>query len=228
MAQISKQTFQFLTNLQKNNNREWFKQNKEAYEASKAEVLEFADELIFLMNKGDKIVNESGKKSIYRMHRDVRFSKDKSPYKSYWGGHLKRQGADRRGGYHFQVAPGDSSIMGGFFGPDSPDLLLIRQQIDGDAEPLRKVLENEAFKAYFGELLGDQVKTAPKGFKKDNENIDLLRYKQFLVKHSFSNAEVMSRDFVHQLADGLQRMLPFFDVMSNYLTSDLNGISLLD
>ena len=210
MTQISKQTFQFLTNLQKNNNREWFKQNKEVYEASKAEVLEFADELIFLMNKSDKIVNESGKKSIYRIHRDVRFSKDKEPYKSYWGGYLKRQGADRRGGYHFQVAPGDTSVMGGFFGPNSPDLLLLRQQIDGDAEPLREVLENEVFKDYFGELLGNQVKTAPKGFKKDNENIDLLRYKQFLVKHSFSNAEVMSRDFVHQLADGLQRMLPFF------------------
>ena len=228
MAQISKQTFQFLKDLGNHNNREWFKQNKTVYEASKAEMLEFADELIFLMNKNDKIVNESGKKSIYRIHRDVRFSKDKAPYKTYWGGHLSRLGADRRGGYHFQVGPGNSAIMGGFFGPNAEDLLRIRQQIDADPEPLREVLASKVFKGYFGEMVGDQVKTAPKGFKKDNENIDLLRYKQFLLKHDFKNSEVLSRDFVTKLADGLQQMIPFFDVMTSYLTTDLNGISLLD
>jgi uncharacterized protein (TIGR02453 family) len=228
MAQISPETFQFLTNLQQNNNREWFAANKKAYEASKAEMVAFADELIFLMNKEDRIVNESGKKSIYRIYRDVRFSKNKAPYKTYWGGHLERLGADRRGGYHFELSPGNSSIMGGFFGPNSADLLLLRQQIDADAAPLREVLNNKSFKKYFGQLQGNQVKTAPKGFKKDNENIDLLRYKQFLVSHSFTDKEVLSRNFVEKLAEGLLNMLPFFDVMTEYLTTDLNGISLLD
>ncbi|OJJ20359.1 TIGR02453 family protein [marine bacterium AO1-C] len=228
MAKITQQTFDFLSELAANNQREWFNQHKSAYEASKKEMVEFADELIQVMNEGDVIGNESGKKSIYRIHRDVRFSKDKAPYKIYWGGFLKRMGADRRGGYHFQIQPGNSFVMGGFFGPNSEDLLLLRQQIDADAEPLRDVLQSDAFKNYFGELIGDQVKTAPKGFKKDNENIDLLRYKQFLVKHSFTDKEVLSRNFVNKVAEGLLNMLPFFDVMTEYLTTDLNGISLID
>ncbi|WP_299465007.1 DUF2461 domain-containing protein [uncultured Microscilla sp.] len=153
---------------------------------------------------------------------------NKAPYKTYWGGHLERLGENRRGGYHFELAPGNSSITGGFFGPNAADLLLIRQQIDADADPLRQVLENTSFKKYFGQLQGNQVKTAPKGFKKDNKNIDLIRYKQFLVTHQFSDAEVLSRNFVEKLAEGLLGMLPFFDVMTAYLTTDLNGISLLD
>ena len=228
MSQITQQTFDFLSALEANNNREWFNKHKEAYEASRQEMLAFADALIRLMNEGDVVENESGKKSIYRIYRDVRFSKNKEPYKIYWGGFLNRLGADRRGGYHFQVQPGNSFVMGGFFGPNADDLLLLRQHLDADAEPLRNVLESETFKNYFGALMGDQVKTAPKGFKKDNENIDLIRYKQFLVKHSFTDQEVVSRNFVKKVAEGLLNMLPFFEVMTEYLTTDLNGISLID
>jgi len=228
MSQITQQTFDFLSDLDANNNREWFNQHKEAYEASRQEMLTFADALIPLMNEGDMVENESGKKSIYRIYRDVRFSKNKEPYKIYWGGFLNRLGADRRGGYHFQVQPGNSFVMGGFFGPNSEDLLLLRQHLDADPDPLRNVLESDAFKSYFGEMMGEQVKTAPKGFKKDNENIDLIRYKQFLVKHSFTDKEVLSRNFVKKVAEGLLNMLPFFDVMTEYLTTDLNGISLID
>lgn len=228
MSQITKQTFQFLNDLNENNQREWFNKNKEAYEAAREEILAFTDELIVLMNGKDQLVNESGKKSVYRIHRDVRFSKNKAPYKIYLGGHLERLGADRRGGYHFQIQPGNSFIMGGFFGPNSQDLLLIRQQIEADAAPLKEVLASKTFKGYFGELQGDRVKTAPKGFKKDHENIELLRYKQFLLKHSFTDKEVLSRNFVTKMAEGLLNMLPFFDVMTTYLTTDLNGISLID
>ncbi len=228
MTQITQQTFDFLSALEANNNREWFNQNKATYEASRQEVVSFADELLQLMNEGDVIKNESGKKSIYRIYRDVRFSKNKAPYKTYWGGFFNRLGADRRGGYHFQVQPGNSFVMGGFFGPNSEDLLLLRQQLDADADPLRTVLKSKAFTSYFGELLGDRVKTAPKGFKKDNENIDLIRHKQFLIKHTFTDQEVLSRDFVKKIAEGLLHMLPFFEVMTGYLTTDLNGISLID
>lgn len=228
MSQITKQTFQYLNDLNENNNREWFSKNKATYEAVREEVLAFADELIILMNGKDQLVNESGKKSIYRIHRDVRFSKNKAPYKTYFGGHLERLGADRRGGYHYQIEPGNSFIMGGFFGPNPQDLLLIRQQIEADADPLKNVLTSKMFKDYFGELQGDRVKTAPKGFKKDHENIELLRYKQFLLKHSFTDKEVLSRNFVTKMAEGLLNMLSFFDVMTAYLTTDLNGISLID
>lgn len=228
MAQISASTLNFLVDLSFNNNRPWFNDHKHLYVDAQANMAEFAQAVLAELSKVDRLEQENGKKSLFRIYRDVRFSKDKSPYKRNLSGSFSRLGADRRGGFYFHIQPGESFIGGGFWGPSREDLLQIRKQIAGDAGPLRKVLRSKAFKAHFGELGGDQLKTAPRDFPKDHPEIDLLRYKQFIVRKSFADEQVLAPDFAQEVANGFKEMLPFFGVMSEYLTTDLNGVSLLD
>ena len=197
------------------------------YEQSHAEMVDFADRLLLEMSNHDYIETESGKKSLFRIYRDVRFSKDKIPYKNNWGGGMKRAGEENRGGYYYQVGTKGSFVMGGFFGPNSEDLLHIRKHIGQDAAPLRQILDQRDFKIFFGSLQGSQLKTAPRGFEKDHPEIDLLRYKQFMLRHEFTVKEVLSPDFPQIVSHAFKNMRPFFDYMSEVLTSDLNGRSLL-
>ena len=227
MSQLSKANFKYLDNLKKNNNRNWFEKNKDSYLKFHEETIAFAEALHNEVIKFDKIETPTGKKSLMRIYRDVRFSKDKTPYKTHWGGGFKRSGAERRGGFYYHLEKGNTFVGGGFWAPSSKDLLHIRKQIDMHPQPLRKVINSKKFKDYFGELQGDKLKSAPKGFDKENENIDLLNHKQFIIWHKFSNAELTEKNFHKKMATGFKNMLPFFTVMTDYLTTDLNGASLL-
>ncbi len=216
-------TLTFLSSLSANKNREWFESNRPAYEKSHKEMILFADLLLAEMNVHDVIETPSGKKSLFRIYNDARFGKDKSPYKDNWAGHFRRASAHRRGGYYYQIGPKEAFVLGGFFGPNPQDLLHLRHQLAQDAEPLRQVITSEEFTSFFGKLLGEQVKTAPRGFEKEHPDLDLLRYKQFLVRHDFSSKEVRSDHFPEIMSDAFQRMRPFLDVMTEYLITDLNG-----
>ena len=220
-------TLAFLKNLKENNNREWFTANKKVYQEALDQMILFADDLLAEMKKHDQIETVSGKKSLFRIYKDVRFSKDKSPYKINLSGSFRRATSFLRGGYYFHIQPGGSFLAGGFWAPNSQDLKHIREQIAQDPEPLREIIADKNFKKYFGTLDGDQVKTAPKGFSKEDPAIDLLRYKQMIVTHSFSDKEVVSPDFAKNLSKGSQQIRPFFDYMSDILTTDLNGESLI-
>ncbi|MEP1034991.1 DUF2461 domain-containing protein [Ekhidna sp.] len=220
-------TLSFLSKLSKNNNREWFQANKTQYEQAHQEMIAFADELIALMNTHDVIENQSGKKSLFRIYRDVRFGNDKTPYKTHWAGYMRRAGADRRGGYYYRIGLDGVQVMGGFFNPNAHDLLHIRNHLAQDGDILRSVIESKQFKAFFGELLGEKLKTAPRGFEKDHPDIDLLRYKQFIIKHEFPREEMVQPDFAKKLSHAFYQMRPYFDVMTELLTTDLNGISLV-
>ena len=221
-----KQTQKFLRQLEKNNNRGWFNTHKDIYEESRVEMLGFVEQLITQVSKHDRI-DTSANSSLMRIYRDVRFSKDKTPYKTNWGGGLRRSGADRRGGYYYQVGVRQAFVMGGFFGPNKEDLLHIRQQIAADPDPLREILSSKGFKSFFGQLLGAQLKTSPRGFDKDHPALDLIRYKQFMVKHEFSQDQMMSEEFPSIVSQAFFRMRPFFDYMSEVLTTNLNGETLL-
>lgn len=221
-------TFTFLKELKENNRREWFEKNRDRYEESRDEMIAFADKLLQEVRKFDVPETSSGKKSLNRIYRDIRFKKDKTPYKDHWGGGIYRAGAERRGSYYYHISPSESYVLGGFFGPNPQDLLHIRNQIDQDAEFLQQVLDEPDFKRFFGSLQGDRVKTAPRGFSADHPAIDLLRLKQFYVCHHFSQKEVHSSEFPEIVADSFKRMLPFLDAMTEYLTTDLNGISLIE
>lgn len=226
MATISKSTIKFLKDLKKNNHKEWFEKNREKYELAYEEMYAFGTAIQNAMSKHDELVPLSPKKIIKRIYRDVRFSKDKTPYKSYIMGGLKRDTVWKRGGYMFRVMPGESGIGCGFWAPDRDDLKLIRSQIAQDPAPLRKILKSKKFRDTFGELQGEQLKKAPKGFDPEHEAIDLLRYKQFLVYRTFTDAEVTDKNFHKVVVKTFRAVRPFFDYMSEILTHDTNGVPL--
>lgn len=225
---IEKSTISFLKNLAQNNNRDWFAENKSVYQEANENVVAFADEVLALLNQFDKIETPNGKKAVKRIYRDVRFSKNKAPYKNNFGIGFVRSGADRRGGFYIHLQPGQCFIGGGFWGPEKEDLLRIRKHIEVDDSELRAVINSKAFKSNFGSLEGEQLKSAPKGFDKEHPAIDLLRYKQFLIGKEFTDAQVTSKDFPKLATNTLKAMLPFFDVMTEMLTTNLNGESLID
>ncbi|NVK63821.1 MAG: DUF2461 domain-containing protein [Flavobacteriales bacterium] len=228
MTQIPSSSITFLKDLKKNNNRDWFTEHKKRYQKEHEQIISFADALLLKMNEHDVIETPSGKKSLFRIYRDVRFSKDKSPYKTHWAGGFTRATKARRGGYYFHIQPeGQSFIGGGFWAPNKEDLLRIREEIATDASELRDILADPVFISTFGELQGEQLKTAPKGFPKDHPDIDLLRYKQFIFSKNFSDEEVLAPDFLDRVNDTFKAMRPFFDFMSEVLTTDSNGESIL-
>ncbi len=222
---IPKSSFDFLKLLSKNNDRDWFNAHKERYLSELKHVELFADALLAQMNKHDVIETLSGKKSLHRIYRDIRFSKNKTPYNTHWGGSFSRATKLRRGTYYFHFEPGNSFIAGGFWGPEPSDLKRIRDEFAFDAEPFRKILKNKTFIKTFGTLNGEQIKTTPKGYNADDKAIDLLRYKQFLLIKRFTDKDVLSNDFVKQVNEGFKAMRPFLNYMSEALTTDVNGIS---
>lgn len=224
MGYITNENLKFLKSLAKNNDRDWFADHKDEYQKHHEVMISFADELLSKMNQHDNIETISGKKSLQRIYRDVRFSKDKSPYKTHWGGGFKRATKLLRGGYYYHIQPdGGSFIGGGFWGPNKEDLLRIREDIASDASDLREIITSPEFVDTFGELQGEQLKSAPKGFDKEHADIDLLRYKQFLIGKHFTDKEVLADDFIDRANDTFKKMRPFFDYMSDVLTTDSNG-----
>ena len=221
---IPKSALDFLKELRENNNREWFTANKSRYQAEHAHVVEFAEALLARMGQHDQLVPMTGKQSLFRIYRDVRFSKDKSPYKTHFSGTMKRDTKWLRGGYYFHIEPGGSFVGGGFWGPSSADLKRIRQELAADAEPVRRIIAAPELVETFGQLDGEQLKTAPQGYSQDHPNIDLLRYKQFLLSQSYTDKEVTSPGLLDKMVLAFRRMRPFFDYMSEVLTTDENGV----
>lgn len=226
MGSISKSNFDFLNKLAKNNNREWFTENKALYESNRADIVGFADEVLKLLNEHDDIETISGKKALYRVYRDVRFSKDKTPHKTNYSASFSRSTKLLRGGYYIHIEPGNSFLGGGFWGPSSADLKLVRNNILEFGNELKEIISSESFINNFGSLAGSQLKTAPKGFDKNHKQIELLRYKQFLAVKKFTDEEVLSKDFTSIVNEGFAAMRPFFDYMSEALTTNADGESL--
>ena len=229
LSSIPASTLKFLKQLEKNNNREWFNKNKARYQDEHIHMIEFVENLLDKMSQYDNLVPMTGKKSLFRIYRDVRFSKNKDPYKKHFSGRMKRDSKYLRGGYYYHIEPGNKTIIaGGFWNPNPPDLLRIRKEIMLDAKELRKIISAAKFKKMFGTLEGEKVKTAPRGFPKDHPDIDLLRYKQFLVYRHFTDKEIQEPKFLNEVVKTFRAMRPFFDYMSEVLTTDLNGVSIFE
>ncbi len=225
---IPPSSFKFLKQLAKNNDREWFKARKALYLKEQAHLLNFTEALLEEMAKIDNIEGNTPKNTLYRIYRDTRFSKNKTPYKNHFSGGIKRPTKQLRGGYYFHIEPGNCQVGGGFWGPNPADLKLIRSKIDQDPQSFRKILKAASFKKNFGELLGDKLKTAPRGFDVEHPAIDLLRYKQYYVMRSFTDKEVQDPTFLKEMIKTWKAIRPFFDHMSDVLTTDLNGIPLYE
>lgn len=215
---------QFLEVLETNNNREWFNDNKSVFKEAEEAFRHLISEIQEGLSQIDHIATDSTK--IFRIYRDVRFSGDKTPYHLHRSASFKRATKHLRGGYYFRIKRGESAIVGGFFNPNSSDMLHIRKQIQQAPTLLMEIIESKELKEYFGGLVGEKLKSAPRGFSKDDPAIGLLKYKQLLLKKSFSDEEVSSPAFTKHVVDGFAKMRPFFDYMSDILTTDLNGESL--
>ncbi|CAN5605002.1 DUF2461 domain-containing protein [soil metagenome] len=226
-AVISKSTLNFLQKLSRNNNRDWFNAHKQDYLLAKENVEQFVDALIAKMNSHDQITTPSGKKALYRIYNDVRFSKDKSPYKPRFSGYLTRAKPMLRGGYYLWIRPGSSRIGCGFSYPNPDDLKRIRLDIQTNYVDWYKLLKSKAIKSNFGEMKGEKVRTAPRGFDKEHPAIELLRYKKYWFEHTFTDDEVLAPDFLKKMNNTYKSIRPFFDYLSDVLTTDLNGESVI-
>jgi len=221
---IPTKAFTFFKNLKKNNNREWFTEHKPEFKNIETEVKSFYNALLETLQKHDDV----DKMKMFRVYRDVRFSKDKTPYKTHFGGSFGRTKPRLRGGYYLHIAPNNESFIAtGFWEPNKEDLLRIRKELELDAAEFRKIIGAKKFKSSWGELTGDEVKTAPKNFNKEHRDIDLIRKKQFIFTKKFSDKEVTSSDFLNEVNKSFMAIRPYFDYMSEVLTTDLNGVSLI-
>jgi uncharacterized protein (TIGR02453 family) len=201
----------FLQALSKHNDRVWFEKNKDTYLKSKdlfeGFVSEFLKELIDL---NPEYATLNPKKLIFRIYRDVRFSKDKKPYKINMSAGFSPNGKlVQEPGYYLHIQPGASFIAGGIYMPDAELLSKIRQEIDYNGDRLEKILNDKKFKKWYGQLEAeDRLKTMPKGYSKDNPRIELLKNKSFIVSHSFTDKEVADKKFMKQLVEACKVMKP--------------------
>lgn len=214
----------FLNTLEKNNNREWFEAHKTSFKKHENTVKKVFTDCLEKLRPFDDIE----KLKMFRIYRDVRFSKDKTPYKSHLAGSFIRNGAKLRGGYYLHIKPGNSFIAVGFWDPNKEDLFRIRKELELDAGEFRNVISESSFKKIWGNLEGEELKMAPKGFDKDHKDIDLIRKKQFIFTCKFTDKEVLAPDFSNKMASSFIAVRPYFDLMSDILTTDLNGVSLID
>ena len=194
----------FLKSLAKNNNREWFEKNKPKYIVAKTHFEDFLEMLHKELVKFDEsLAGLNPRKLGFRIYRDVRFSKDKRPYKVNMGAGFSEHGKmEQEPGYYIHIEPGKSFIAGGFYMPDSEKLSKIRQEIDYNTNDFLKILNDKKFKKVFPSLDDfDKLKTAPKGYPKDHPHLDLLKHKSYIVSHPFMDKEVVDKKFVKNAAE---------------------------
>ena len=219
---LQKSTLEFLTQLKENNNREWFTENKKRFDSEQKATKTFFTQILTDLEKIDSIE----KMQMHRIYRDIRFSKDKTPYKNHFSVSFDRTKPLLRGGMYLHIENDTSFVGGGFWEPNNEDLFRIRKEIELDASDLKEIITDKTFVSYFGTLEGEELKTAPKGFDKTHPDIELIRKKQFVIRRKFSNKEVLASNFQEEVLATFKAMRPFFDYMSDVLSTDLNGESI--
>lgn len=203
----------FLQTLKENNNREWFNEHKAEFLAVKEEFEALTQNLIDTLGLEDELVRGlKAKDCIFRIYRDMRFSKDKSPYKTHLGAYINQGG--RKGetcGYYFHLEPGATMLAGGLYAPPAPILFEVRDAIYADNEEFKSIINDDHFKSVFGTMGGEKLKKGPKGFPKDFEDIELLKHKSFLATYMVSDAELLKADFIDKSLSVFKTMKPFND-----------------
>lgn len=206
---ISEDTFAFLKELAKNNRKDWFEEHKSEYVKAKENLQDVMEEIAGKVKEFDDMVRMDDVK-YFRIYRDVRFGKDKTPYKTNLGATISpAKKMENTGGYYVHVEPGGCFVAGGMHMPDKDVLGRIRDAIVKDDSGLREIIEEKAFKKFFGELRQEgALKTAPKGYPKDHPAIDLLRLKGFIAWRDMSDEEMMSEKMVDVVVENFKLMWP--------------------
>jgi len=220
METIKKSTLDFLTAVKYNNNRDWFIANRPSYLDAKDNFESFVQEVIDRIILFDPIMKGLEAKScVFRINRDIRFSNDKSPYKSHFGAFIVKggkQNGDKYAGYYFHIEPGASILAGGAYTPPAPWLSAIREKISDNADEFIKITRTKDFIKYFGSIDGEKLKTAPKGYPKDHPHIELLKFKSYLVVNNAADKLVLSKDYMDHVVNVFKAMKPLNDYLNLY------------
>ncbi|MCE7038889.1 DUF2461 domain-containing protein [Dyadobacter sp. CY312] len=214
------QTLNFLRELVQNNNRDWFQGNRKKYDDAKADLEQLVSILIREISTFHDLGNLHVKDCLFRINRDVRFSKNKDPYKNNMGAGIGPGGkSSGKIDYYLHIQPdGQSFLGGGMWSPTTEQLAKYRQEVDYNARELKEIIHNSDFREYFPEIHGDALKTMPKGYPKDHPEIELLKRKQLFFMHQYSDKDVTSKDFANQIVKGVRLLKPYCDYM-NYILS---------
>lgn len=218
---ISQETLDFLKSVAENNNRDWFQANKQQHDKARENVIGFTGELIKQLHLTDPLVDIAldPKKCVLRIYRDIRFSKNKTPYKNNFGVSIPTLNS-KNGGveYYFHIQPGKAFIAGGYWMPGAEHLKKIRQEIDYNANDLKRIIDNAGFRKLFGDFRNqEQLKTVPREYSADNENIELLKLKSFIVSHQIKDKDLVKPDAVNYLAMVCSKLYPLNVFLRNAL-----------
>lgn len=218
MKSLHPKTLFFLSQLKKNNNKPWFDKNKPEFDEIRIQFAEFIDELLVAMKKVDLQIGTDlkAKDCVFRIYRDVRFGKDKTPYKIHIAAAFGREG--RRGkyaGYYIHIEPGGKNFMGGgVWMPEAPELKKVRQEIDYNLKDFKKITEAKSFKKTFGELDGEKMKTIPKDYDANNPAIEILKHKSFLYGCELDDKTVLSSSFLKKSVSVFTELSPFIQFLN--------------
>ena len=222
---ISKDTLDFLKDLKENNYKEWFHENKVRYQKVKKEFEQFIAKSIANISRFDPSVQHlEPKHCIFRINRDIRFSKDKSPYKTNFGGFIVPGGKNSgNAGYYIHIEPNNCFLAGGVYAPPAERLKAVRTEVDENTNEFKKILANQDLKKHYKELLDeDKLKMAPKGFPKDFEDIDLLKYKHYIVSKRVDDSLVSSEKFDQEIIESFKALYPFNAFLNEGINYHLN------
>ncbi|WP_421764197.1 DUF2461 domain-containing protein [Ekhidna sp.] len=205
-------TLDFLSDLAKHNKKEWMDDNKKRYQQAKEQVIALVADIIQKSSAFDPSLSAvDPRKTLFRINRDIRFSKNKDPYKTNFGAAIV-EGGRKTGnpGYYLHIMPGNNFAGGGIYQPSSDLLQKVRQEIDYNGNELRAIIDDKKFKKVFSEPYGDdRLKTAPKGYPKDHENIELLQLKHYVFMKKMTDKEVTSKNFSSEVAQVYKTLHPF-------------------
>ncbi len=209
----------FLADLSQHNNKSWFEQNRSAYETAREQFERFTTYLIDEFRVADNLGNLTAKDCISRIYRDLRFSKDKTPYQTHmWAAIAPGGKKSTRMGYYVSIDPqGQSMVAGGMWQPTTEQLIRFRQSIDEDPSEFKQLISAKAFVDYFGGIEGERLKTAPQGYDRSHPELELLQLKQVIVHRNFSDNEVLAKDFPEKVVAGCRVMRPLLDYLDRIL-----------
>lgn len=211
---LEPQTLKFLTALKKNNNKPWFDAHRAQYEAARIDFQNFIQLVIEALGKSDpSVAGLTARDCLFRINRDIRFSNDKTPYKTNFGASIK-PGGRKSGlsGYYFHLEPGGSFAGGGLWMPDNAALKKMRQEIDYNWEEFGAIMGEKNFRKTFGDLYrgeGISLSTTPKGYERDNPAIEYLKLKSFIAEQSLADDELTKATLHKKTVTAFETIQPF-------------------
>ena len=211
-------TLQFLKQLAKNNNKEWFDANRKKYDAAKADHIQSVQKIIDEFSKTDTTLSAlAAKDCLFRINRDIRFSKDKSPYKTNFGAYINANGKkSMNAGYYLHIQPGESFVGGGLYQPDAEALKKVRQEIDYNLAEFKGIIEGKKFKTIYSGLSNDaelKITRVPQGFDKDSAAAEYLMYKSYIAMQPLADAALTEKNLVRTIVNAFATLQPLLSFL---------------